>query len=310
MKPNISSTNALQPLTLDGVKSLMDKAYYLTYVDYRDDLDDHMNTIAKCMKEKSGDILREKIYSIYSDYEFTETIQISDKLRQTCIDAGHEATYVETFFDDNEEAIREEIYRRDKSDCLGELIDNTRDIPVMVKLHSNYYCIDSNWTESQSGYTYEEDYFGHMVDALNMNPSKVRKMLRSYGYKVRGLWPNKYSRNGNELVSETDFIIELFNSCCGGNQLIFLATISLKDLWEADFKIEKVTIPKGNFCGIFSSFNGGGSMLNMSLLRDITFELDKDPYDYFDLWLDQENYHSVHSVYGDHSFGENLKINA
>lgn len=311
MMKNLSSAGSSQPLTLDVVKNLMDADYHLTYVDYRNNLNDCTETIAQCLAEKSGDTLWESIDDTFCDSRWEEVERIRDELKEMCIRSGYTLEQVNVFFGGNEEAICDEIHNRDKSDYLGELIGNTRDIPVMVKLHSNYDCINSDWFESQGGYTYEEHYFGHMVDALNMNPCNVRKLLKSHGYKVCGLWPDKRSRNGQELVSEDDFMNELTNSCCGANLLIFMATISLKELWKANFKIDKVTIPQGNLCGLFSSCQGGGSLLEMKLLRDITFELDKAPYDYFNLCLDQENYYSVRSVFGSEEFfGNNLKITA
>ena len=54
---------------------------------------------------------------------------------------------------------------------------NTDEIRVRVEMLSNYECINSNWLESQEGYRYKESYFGDMIDALNLNPSKVKKML-------------------------------------------------------------------------------------------------------------------------------------
>lgn len=312
MKPNLSTTGSFQPLTLDVVKSLMEADYHLTYVDYRDNLNDCTEAIAQCLLKKSGDTLWEAIDETFCDSRWEEVERIRGKLKEACISAGYAPEQVDTFWGSNAEAIHNEIHNRDKSDYLGELIDNTRDIPIRIELHSNYDCINSNWFESQDGYSCQEHYLGHMIEALNMNPSKVRRLLRSHGYTVCGLWPNKRSRNGNELVRETDFMNELVNSCCGANLLVFLATISLKDLWEADFKIKKVTIPKGNLCGLFSSCRGGGSLLEMELLRDTVLELDKAPYDYYSLCLDRERQYSVQSVYGcnDEPFGNKLSLTA
>ena len=62
---------------------------------------------------------------------------------------------MEEFFEEHEEEIREEIYNRNDSDILKELIKNTDDIPVRVEMLSNYDCINSNWLESQEGYRYK-----------------------------------------------------------------------------------------------------------------------------------------------------------
>ena len=62
---------------------------------------------------------------------------------------------------------------------------------MRVEMLSNYDCINSNWLESQEGYRYKESYFGDMIDALNLNPAKVKKMLVEKGYTVYGRFPDE-----------------------------------------------------------------------------------------------------------------------
>lgn len=130
---------------------------------------------------------------------------------------------------------------------------------------SNYDCINSCWLESQGGFRYKESYFGDMIDTLRLNPAKVKKALTEKGYTVYGRFPNKKYRDGKEQVSYEDFCQELENSCCGANLLIYIGLVNLRDLYDADFKIKEVIIPKGNTCGLFSSMYGGGSLIEMEL---------------------------------------------
>lgn len=60
--------------------------------------------------------------------------------------------------------------------------------------------------------TYRESYFGDMVDVLNLNPAKVKKMLLENDVKCYGSFPNYKHREGKELVSYADFWQELQNS--------------------------------------------------------------------------------------------------
>lgn len=118
---------------------------------------------------------------------------------------------MDKFFQEHEDEIREEIYDRNDSDTLKELLKNTDDIPVRVEMLSNYDCINSNWLESQEGYRYKESYFGDMIDALNLNPAKVKKMLVEKGYTVYGRFPdkntgtarNRYPMNSSTMNSST-----------------------------------------------------------------------------------------------------------
>ena len=84
-------------------------------------------------------------------------------------------------FQEHEDEIREEIYDRNDSDTLKELLKNTDDIPVRVEMLSNYDCINSNWLESQEGYRYKESYFGGYDRRAEPQSAKV-KMLVEKGY--------------------------------------------------------------------------------------------------------------------------------
>ena len=48
-------------LTMELVKSLMDKNYTLSWVDYNDNLDNCRDTIQKCLEERSCESLWEKV---------------------------------------------------------------------------------------------------------------------------------------------------------------------------------------------------------------------------------------------------------
>ena len=56
---------------------------------------------------------------------------------------------MDDFFDEHEDEIRDEIYSRNDSDVIKELIMHTDDIPIRVEMLSNYDCINSHWFESQ-----------------------------------------------------------------------------------------------------------------------------------------------------------------
>lgn len=289
-----------EKLTMEFVKSLMDESYTLVWVDYRDNLDNSLDTIRKCLKEGSSESLWEKVDEWYSDAEWEAVRDIISKLKDECVcfhDLDEEA--VEQFFGEHEDEIREEIYSRNDSDVITELIRHTDDIPVRVEMLSDYDCINSHWYEGGS-YRYEGSYFGDMVDALNLNPARVKKLLTDHGYKTYGRFPNRKSRNSKEQVSYEQFYQELINSCCGANLLTYIGRVSLKDLYNTGFSLEEVTIPKGNCCGIFSSIFGGGSLLGMELKQDVRLKLGFSGRHGFRFQLDNETEYaySIKCVYG------------
>ena len=193
---------------------------------------------------------------------------------------------------------------------LNQLLKNTGLVNIRIEMGSNYDCINSHWFETSGGggYEYEQSYFGDMVDQLNLNPAKVKKMLLEHDIKCFGVFPNKKNRDGKEFVSYTDFWQELENSSCGVNQLTFLGRIDLRDLDSKDGYLKPigVTIPAGNNCGLFSSMQGGGSVMEMKLLRDKKIDLvnpfarNKTKYDTYHLFVegDKNGGYGIDQVYG------------
>ena len=180
---------------------------------------------------------------------------------------------------------------------------------------SNYDCINTCWLESQGGFRCRESYFGDMIDTLDLNPAKVKKIFVEKGYTVYGRFPNIKSRDGKEQVSYEDFCQEMENSCCGANLLTYIGIVNLKDLYDAAFKVREVTIPKGNTCGLFSTMYGGGSLIDMELKQDVRIRLDKARKDGYGFrpHLDNEcsKYDcSIKHVYGvrDVFFGKHISI--
>ena len=301
-------------LTLDFVKSLMEPSYTLVWTDYNDNLDNHLDIIRKCLDRRNCDCLWEKAGEWYGDAEYEAVHGIMEKLKEECfVFNDFDEHEVDAFFDEHEDAIRDEIYSRNDSDVVKDLIRYTDDIPIRVEMLSDYACINSNWFESQGGYRYEESYFGDMVDSLNLNPARVKKILTEHGYRAYGRFPNRKNRNGKEQVSYEQFYEELINSCCGANLLTYIGRVSLKELYEADFSLKEVIIPKGNCCGLFSSTYGGGSLLEMKLKRDVKLKLEVKDYHGFRFRLDDERSKydcSVRHVYGvdDSFFGDAVRI--
>ncbi len=304
--------NEDKELTMDFIKSVMDDSYTLVWVSHDDRLDENLDVIEDCLNKKSAMALYDKTDYWYREARWHNISQVMDDIRSGCTDEGFEEDYVEAFMDGHRDEILEAIYERDDSDALGELLKNTDDVPVRVEMLSNYDCINSYRLESHGGYIYPESYFGDMVDSLNLNPAKVKRFLSEKGVTVYGRCPDRKSRNGKELVSYEDFYRELLNSCSGANLLTYIGTISLKELYDSGFSVAKVSIPKGNCCGIFSSIFGGGSVLGMKLRQDVTLELKTENYHGYRLVLDnpRNKYdYSIRQVYGVCSsfFGDSIK---
>lgn len=183
---------------------------------------------------------------------------------------------------------------------IKDLIRNDA-VKVRVTLSSKYDCINSHWFESQGGYSYKESYFGAMVDFLKLNPKKVKELLLSHNVNTLGRYPDYNWREGKELVSYEDFYQELKNSCCGANNLIILGKIDLQDFIDVESP-KYIVFPKGTYLGLYSSFQGGGSLLEMKLIKDTKFRLGqigKSKYDSLNIVTDtKDNGYDTDTVYG------------
>ena len=274
------------------------------YFDQQDEIS--VSEIVKAMKNENPLYsLQDSIYDSIDTYE---------------IEIDHLADCLEYFKDELEDELGDidpkELAHDLRDDFLDYLsVDINIDsimptVNVRISMYSNYDCINSHWLESQGPYTLEDSYFGDMVKQLRLNPKEVKQMLLDKGMEVAGRWPNKPGIK--PLVTLEHFWRELENASCGANLLTFLARIDAKEYLS---KPKKIVVPKGNMCGLFSSFQGGGSVLEMELQTDFEIDLtkkyDRSGYLSYGLSIDDpSNSYSIQNVYGTDSsmFGYDLKV--
>lgn len=229
---------------------------------------EELGTIQKCLDKKNSDLLNELMN------------EIKDEIFYHC-----------EYEEENESEVLKEVEAEG-----DEYIKNTNEIPIRISIHSKYDMKNSQWFENQRGYSYKDNYLKNMIDVLNLNPYKVGELLKEKEYKVIDNFTNLKEREGEEKVDYEDFITELENDSCGGC-LTFLGYISLEDLIEKDFKINKITIPTGCSCGIFNSFAGGGSLMEIETTKEIVLENNDDIN--FQITIDNEqDRYSFQRVYG------------
>ncbi|MFI3306470.1 MAG: hypothetical protein R3Y68_08175 [Rikenellaceae bacterium] len=252
-----------QPLTTEQIIEMMEENYTLVYLDRSNNLDSHTQLIGDCIRAESADTLFEQMGYWYDIAECGRVEEIIEGLKESCNEQGYSDAEIEELFDNEAETIRQAIMDRDDSDIINTLLRNTDPIPIRIEMHSNFDCINSHHFEGS--YSYDKSYFGDMVNALNLNPRKVKEIFEQSGIECFGEFPNMSERNGNEVVSYLSFATEISNSVSPANLLTFMATINVSELYEAGFKVESLTIPKGNSCGLYSPSQGGGSIMEMEL---------------------------------------------
>lgn len=288
----------------------LDEKYELVYIDYNDTFNHSGKTIQKCIDNKSGDTLYDynshwlnesaSDAALYCLNEIKDNILSEKKLE-------HLHPFIEEWLetDGNKDEIRYMIEDRDISTPYKDIIKQTH-LRSRAMLYTNYDCLVSNYDMGNT-YAYE-DYFKDIVDVLFLNPSTLKQTFIRHGINTVGRFPNLAYRNGREAVSYDDFASEMLNMCCYG-LLTFAGMLPLDELYDNNFEqITHITIPKDNYCGMFNDWNGGGSLMEMKLLRDLTIKVRRSrmtEYDKLELYVDERGCdgYCIDDVYGmDYTF--------
>lgn len=282
----------------------MDQEYQLIHTGYEDNFNHSGETIQKCLDAKSDEALYDTLWEADARREVSE--YVLEEIRDRILCAG---TYesLHPWIDDwleedfNKEAVLEAIEERDNSNPYKEMLSRSR-IRARVTLYTNYDCLPHNYDMGNT-YYYGE-YLKDIIDLLCMNPVKVRQAFNGKGINTTGRWPDKPKRNGKEAVRYEALAEELLNQCCYG-LLTFMGLMPLGDLYEHNFtEYKTIMVPKGNSCGMFNDWNGGGSLMEMELLWDLYIPASfpkKTGYDRCEICVDEPrcgNGYCIDEVYG------------
>lgn len=292
----------------------MDEEYSLIYTDYRENYDNSGELIQKCLDAKSDETLFDNDWE--SDSRRTGSEYVLKSLRDKILFDNkykHLQPSIEDWLEDNKDEILEIIEDRDTSKPYEEMLGRSK-IYGRATLFTNYDCFPHNY-DMNNTYYYNE-YFKDMVDLLCLNPAKVKQVFNQKGINTIGRWPDKPKRNGNEAVRYEDLADEMLNQCCYC-LLTFMGLMPLTDLYQNNFgEYKTIIIPKGNNCGMFNSWNGGGSLMEMELLRDLYVPVKftrKTEYDRCEICVDEPrcgNGYCINEVYGlmSSAWGKEIKL--
>lgn len=147
---------------------------------------------------------------------------------------------------------------------IKQLLNNTT-VRMRIVLHSNY-----DGFSAMEGEGMKNDYI-----------KQIYKLLTNH-------------------VDRESFKQEVLNSMCY-TQFIFYGNVNLGDIYEYDFKDwNKITIQPDCMCGLFDTFNGSGSTLEVKLNKPITIkrQYGETEYDNITILIDEANKYSVEETYG------------
>lgn len=285
--------------------SRLDDKYDLVFVDYRSNINESGNEIQKCIDAESGDTLYDYNNDWISDIATENADGCLDEIKDKILGDNsleHLHPFVEEWLDtDNNRCdIRYMIEDRDESTPMQDIIKQTR-LRARAMLYTNYDCLPHNYDMGNT-YSYT-DYFRQIIDTLNLNPYWVMLTFHRYCIHTVGHFPDIRKRNGKEAVRYADFAEEILNQHSYG-LLTFAGLLPLNELYDNNFtKIKYITIPKGNYCGMFSDWRGGGSLMDMEILRDFKIPVCRPlgtRHDKLLLHVDENGCdgHCIDSVYG------------
>lgn len=237
------------------------------YADYRDEI--------------SAETVQELLNAPYDSYTaFWEWLD--DAYMETMGDAQHDA------FGDMMDDL--EIDDEAQYDFKDEFFDYFRDNcpcnePTDHFLNQSFCCdifIDSgNWIYDCSCEDYGSNYYASLYKNDRISDiqaeSSILWLARKQGYSKLKLYNYLYKQNyakkhPSKFLRSIDQ--ELANITSNMNVLVFATTFTLEELLHlsTDGKKEPLKISKTTSCGLFDPFNGGGSVLEIELEKDIVID--------------------------------------
>ena len=246
-----------------------------------------------------------------------EEVEISKELRKECIEYL-EANKMEMYFDYRDELSVEQaqkIINGELFEVQDEIWENSLDYICNMEFEQikNMKNEIDGLDEIEDSELREEflDYLGvdtNMKQLLNNTTVRMRIVLHSNyeGFLAleREGMKNDYIKQIYKLlknnVNQKSFEDEVLNSMMY-TQFIFYGNVNLGDIYEYNFKDwKKITIQPNCMCGLFDTWNGSGSILEVKLNKPITIKRQhgETKYDDVSILIDEANKYSVEEVYG------------
>ena len=242
---------------------VLDKEYELVCVDYRDELPPEI--FLKCLDTHSLYPLTEQDY--YGEAQANAAIATANGILD---DFDLDSEEKEIFRGSEEfDNLRLAIEERDTSFPKKEIWSKAR-IHGRVQLHSNYDCWIDIW--EAGGLWGEDGALTGVMAVLSLNPRKVKEEALRQGVACHGRWPDKKNRNGKEVVNYDAFIKSL-RECPNYGNWAFFGVFDMNAMWDilrdGKHSVETLTIPADTLCGMYNSWNGGGTNHMIRTIRPL-----------------------------------------
>lgn len=271
-------------LTIDDIYDLLEESYQLRSVDETDNLNNSLVELQDCF-DMGACFFYDLLDSYFRDSDLDAVDKILyDLVEKELGDRGITEEEVWTFIcgpdyddlDDDYETYQDitdyvrSLQTFDDNDYIYTLLRQTGDNGAINVRVSGIYALEPPvLSPLKFSYSNGESAIGKAIDQLQLNPIKVADELQKLEVPCKADFPDFPERNGNECVPYASFANEVKDLSPELGNLTFLAKIDLVDMFENDFLVHSITIPKGNRCGFQNS------SFEMTLDKDLTLELYK-----------------------------------
>lgn len=239
-------------ITKEQIIELLPAKTYLYYVDYRDSLDEHLETFQECIDSGNKDALYEKVDEWYSD-DFEALESVENELKS---DLAHkydlEEDEVDELVQEHEDFIRETIRERDDSDVLKDLLRNT----------------------SKQVFRYDLGY--EISDTSFMPLAERRALLRDIKRIIGIPYKNKQWDNTLDMM--------IMQASYGGNLCIFFRD-NVEDYLAVEEDVKFLEFSGEVHVAIVDSYNGSGDHCEIG--TNINKHSFKVPFNKNNLFLDK-----------------------
>ena len=256
---------------------------YEMYADYRDYLSEE--SVVEILDSKEP---MDKFYEIINESYDEVYFESLDYITDDFIDFLHEKGVDDFDEDDVRETVQDTVsiepdydhYLKEKYNC--RLIVDSGDANYDFSLNPSY-ANDYGRTNEENGEKLEEQ-------------ASIVWLAKTQGYTLEDVQKALDAENSDGLGKFLKSVREeAFNTSSSMNALVFLCRVSLEDLILQHQKNLPVTITSVRSCGLFDTWSGGGSVLDIQLEKPVTI-----PADMIHVFVPDVKYngYSVDDVYG------------
>ena len=217
-------TKIIDKPTLDDVINMLDKSYELIYVDYQSNLEGLENEIQEAIHAQCWSHIDEKLMDWFCESEWQSIEFIMEQLALD-IESEWEISLkdAEELLKENFDAISEEIYNRDCSNPLKDLMRNTGDFVAFY----------------DTGYEVLSDSWSWDAEIWKEELQELKSFLK--------IDSNKYDKRLEIMLAQASY---------GGRLVIYFLLDDLKEVMNlSDKNIVKFENP---MIAIIDTFNGSG----------------------------------------------------